>query len=807
MFFSDRVVKVLSYGICLILFFLHPLYAEPVSTPTQELGESGQTPALPAISTLVPRAADLKNSFLQFSSDIADLQNINDFRVSLTEASDELGLLEKHLITLKVRANVNIEDVTSARARVSRLQQNIMSLETNINKRLKSLELYQQRWKQEERDWREIEKTLKGGGELENTKSIFVEVSSVINDSLDIVKEAYPQLLETQSEITGILSRSQALSKSLDEFLKNVRNSLFQMNDVVLFSPNFLRELDAEWQHLGSYLKSNVRQIQTNFMTMIWWVLLIQIVFIFALALLINRLGQRYTEETSWIFIMRHPQATSLLLGIGLFLPVYGSIPLTWKFIFWVLASLAMARLLTVLMKENWQRRLVLLIITPFLLSLLFRVVLLPSPLFRLYIAIIALIGGPLSFHIATTINRDTKRNKISHYLMNSGGAILLLIFLLQLLGFSKLSAHVFESTIKSLYLFLFSWMVVLLIHGGIEYVMSRSFVRSFSLVSRHESLVMNKIQSLVRLIAGVIGTMMFLSIWGVFATPGHAWAWFTSIHFTWGTKEITLAMVLIGFFVIYFSFSISRIVQTIFLEEIYPRRNIEIGIGESINRLIHYCIIVIGFFWFLSFFGFDLQNVAILGGALGIGIGFGLQNIVSNFVSGLVLLIERPVKIGDVVVIGGNWGYVSKLGLRSTVIETYDRSEIIIPNSDLITSQLTNWTRLNKSARLKVPIGVSYGSNVEKVMKILLEIGKSHPDVLNDPEPKVHFLRFGESSLDFELWAWLGDLAKRLSVQTDINLAITRAFREHDIEIPFPQRDLHIRSDFRKNADNNHVV
>jgi small-conductance mechanosensitive channel len=189
------------------------------------------------------------------------------------------------------------------------------------------------------------------------------------------------------------------------------------------------------------------------------------------------------------------------------------------------------------------------------------------------------------------------------------------------------------------------------------------------------------------------------------------------------------------------------------------------------------------------------MKNITIIGGALGIGIGFGLQTIVSNFVSGLILLIERPLKVGDTIQLGDQWGRVKKLGLRSTIIQTFDQAEMVVPNADLIAGQVTNWTLADRRVRLVLPIGVAYGSDITLVMKTLIACATEESKVLSDPKPQVLFSAFGASSLDFELRVWIADFDDRRVVQSNLFVNIDRKFRELNIEIPFPQSDLHLRS------------
>jgi small-conductance mechanosensitive channel len=218
----------------------------------------------------------------------------------------------------------------------------------------------------------------------------------------------------------------------------------------------------------------------------------------------------------------------------------------------------------------------------------------------------------------------------------------------------------------------------------------------------------------------------------------------------------------------------------------------------EALVTTFGYVSVGIAIIVALSFAGIKFANLAIIAGALSVGIGFGLQNIVNNFVSGIIMLVERPVRNGDWIVVGNTEGYVQRISIRTTTIRTFDRADVIVPNSDLISGQVTNWTLGNTWGRAKLQIGVAYGSDVETVMATLLEVAKKHPSVVSGhsqlPDPYVLFLDFGDSSLDFELRAIIRDVNYRLHVISDLNRAINAEFNKLGIEIPFPQRDINFR-------------
>jgi potassium-dependent mechanosensitive channel len=225
---------------------------------------------------------------------------------------------------------------------------------------------------------------------------------------------------------------------------------------------------------------------------------------------------------------------------------------------------------------------------------------------------------------------------------------------------------------------------------------------------------------------------------------------------------------------------------------------NMNAGARDAMATIIGYILFIIAVLLGLSAAGFDFSNIAIVAGALSVGIGFGLQNIVNNFVSGLILLFERPIRKGDWVVVGDTEGFVKNIHIRSTLIRTFDNSDVIVPNSELISNQVTNWMLSSKQGRAIIPVGVAYGSDIERVRDILLDIAKNNEKIIqtgSSTEPRVLFREFGDSSLNFELRVFLKEINGRLGLISDLNFAIDKAFREASIEIPFPQRDVHVRT------------
>lgn len=259
--------------------------------------------------------------------------------------------------------------------------------------------------------------------------------------------------------------------------------------------------------------------------------------------------------------------------------------------------------------------------------------------------------------------------------------------------------------------------------------------------------------------------------------------------------QEITLLTVIIAFFILLITFVFSRLFTRFLKKTIYVRANLNVGVQESISRVLHYIFIAIGVLIAMDYVGFDLTTLTAFGAVLGVGIGFGLQNLANNFISGLVLLFERPIQVGDFVEVDGVLGTVKAVNARSTTVDTQDHIAIIVPNSHFVSQSVTNWSYRDSKTRIHVRVHVALMSDPKKVETALLEVAQAHPGVLKDPMPKVQFLSFGESALHFDLLAWIENPPQQFFVRSDLNFAIAELFKERGIEIPFPQRDLHVRS------------
>ena len=388
------------------------------------------------------------------------------------------------------------------------------------------------------------------------------------------------------------------------------------------------------------------------------------------------------------------------------------------------------------------------------------------------------------------------------HFLRLPLAVALMFLAVLEIIGYRNLIDHI---TLAIGYSFIV-FSLALLLYDSIEFLMelfrqaTERLAQHFSMtpVESKRKMKTHKILGFILKIFIVLGALILvLHQWGVTARDNDRlrdffFQGFSMGGFTISPARVTLALLL---------FVVSWPAIEYFKQFLNRGWLASAGLSKNdretfltISGYLGYAAIIV---ITLGVAGVKLTGLTVIIGALSVGIGFGLQNVVNNFISGLILMFEKPIKKGDWILVGTTEGYVKKISIRSTIVQTFDRSDVIVPNSELISSQVINMMLDDQRGRLRVSIGVAYGSDTDLVMRLLLEAAQSHDQVITDgstPEPRVIFQAFGDSSLNFDLLVHLKDIDMKMRVRNDLHLMIDKAFREHGVEIPFPQRDIHIK-------------
>jgi potassium efflux system protein len=325
--------------------------------------------------------------------------------------------------------------------------------------------------------------------------------------------------------------------------------------------------------------------------------------------------------------------------------------------------------------------------------------------------------------------------------------------------------------------------------------LLARRAISRFRVVTQHAGPLLHSFTRLLRLGALVAWVVVVLNEFRAYRPIRDAVAGVLTHELRLGEISLTLGGVLLFMFSVWLAFWAAKTVRFILQDEVLPKMSLPRGVGNSISSLTYYAMVIFGLFVALAAAGFEVGQLAIVVGALGVGIGLGLQNVVNNFVSGLILMFERPIQPGDVVEVGGTSGKVREIGMRATTLSTFEGADVVVPNGMLLSEKLINWTLSDMDRRIDVNVGVAYGSDPRAVLDLLMEVTKATDGIATDPAPNVLFTGFGPNSLDFGIRAWTNNFGDWVKIRSELTVRVYQTLQQAGIEIPFPQQVLHLRS------------
>lgn len=497
--------------------------------------------------------------------------------------------------------------------------------------------------------------------------------------------------------------------------------------------------------------------------------------------------------------LLSRPLAAAVLLTALVDGWVHPTAPEAWRRMLEVLSLLALLRLLPRMLSKRLGPAIYLIIVL-FILQHTLTLVPEDLPLFRVVLLGLSAVTMASLLWLARRLGevKDPQHPNWSRSIIRAckiGAGLMAAAIIGNLLGTVFLADTLTDGLLSSVFTALLLWVGAVVVQGAEGVLLRTEAARRLNMVRSNADQVRSATGKLVRVVAIALWAWFTLSGFRILEPVAKVSARLAAVKIGLGDFKFSPMTVLTVAFAVWLIFKLARLVRFVLETDVFPRVELPRGVPSTVSKITTYIILTIGFFVVVGMLGLDLGKVAIIAGALSVGIGFGLQNVVNNFVSGLILLFERPIKEGDRIELGTTSGLVRKIGMRASVVETWQGADVIVPNATLISSELVNWTLKDEVRRIEIPVGVAYGTDPERVLGLLIEVARRHPDVLEDPVPFAHFVRFGESSLDFELRVWTG--VDFLRVGSELRVAVNRALADAGIEIPFPQRDLHLKGGF----------
>ena len=779
------------------------------STLTQALGEetplpvkSTETPSTtPSLAEVVYQAGMLAQQLVALKATSTAVDNLQEMDQRLSQAKVQVNVLEARLGALNADDLQSYQQLAALKVEVLGEADSVDKLSASVADDIHEVEGMRRQWVATKKKWAQWHALLGDELALKSVAAAFTRAGSDIDEALGLISTKLEPMLAIQQKAGDIAARFIELTDRINATMLQQRGGALRSGTPTIFSTAYLRQLIELINEPRKMVKA-LPPPDPVFFADNGWVILLQAVGFVVMLTLLRRYRPQLIERGDRRFLGKRPVSVSLFVSIFTLSFLYGPQPTLWRILIECLSGVATARLATAFVREPWIKRAVYILVVVmigFQLLLIFGV---PLAVVRLYI---------LTWTVAGLIYYGWRARKGAAaglpawqvWLLRLVVVVFGVIAATDIVGLGGFSAQIMDGALRTAMLLLMGWAMIRLARVALDLgAESLPIGKLVFLRSRADEIFARIILASNILIVAFVAANLLVA-WTLYAIPMDAIQAFLSFGLTLGGQKITIGLVLVAAFILYGTFVLSWSLQSLLMDKVLNRGQVDAGARISIVRLFHYALVLVGFLIALSALGFELKNVTIIGGALGVGIGFGMQAIVNNFVSGLILLFERPIKVGDFIQLNdGQQGRVLNLGLRATTVQTLDRAEIVVPNGDLISSPVTNWTLGDRSMRLIIPVGVAYGSDVETVMRVLLRVATDNDQVLKDPQPKVLFLNFGESSLDFELRVWIAEFDTRFIIQSALVQEIDRGFRAEGVEIPFPQRDLHLRSVDGKAAD-----
>ncbi|MBR9987825.1 MAG: mechanosensitive ion channel family protein [Desulfosarcina sp.] len=795
-------MRTLSIATVRVLYVCAAIGLNASSTVIPVLGEETPMPtksveipsSVPSLADVVYQAGALTQRLSVLKSRPEAAGNLHKMDQRLKQAGSEADRFINRLSAIKDEDLQSYQQLAALKGEVRSETDVVNRLSESLTEVIREVESRRRNWLVEKSRWEGWRSKLGADMALTSVADAFVRATANIDEALEILAGKLEPMLTVQQVAGDIDAKFHSLTDQIDAKMAQQRGGTLRGDMPTLFSIAYLQQL-IELANEPARLVKSIAPPDPDFFAEKSWVIVLQVLVFILMFTVVRRYRPRLLDNADRRFLGRRPVSLSLFVAIFTLSFLYGSQPTVWRVLIQTVAGAVTARLVSAFVKEPWIKRaiyILILVMIGFQALLIAGVPLAPMRLFLLVWSV----AGIVYFGWRSRRGTTDGEAPIRVWLLRSIVLLFVVIAVANITGFGAFAVQIMDGAIRTSILLLMGWAMLRLVRVALELGVESLPMGKLSFIRQNADAILRRVLFFAGILITVFVAANLLVAWKLYAIPVEALQAFFSFGISIGEQRITLGLVVTAGLILYGAFALSWGLQALLMEKVLSSRQMDTGARLSIVRLVHYGLVLVGFLVALSALGFELKNVTIIGGALGVGIGFGMQAIVNNFVSGLILLFERPIKVGDVIQLSdGQQGRVLNLGLRATTIQTFDRAEIVVPNGDLIASSVTNWTLGDRGMRLTIPVGVAYGSDVETVMRVLMAVATESTQVLKDPQPMVLFLNFGDSSLDFQLRVWIADFNDRRIIQSALIREIDRRFRVEGVEIPFPQRDLHLRS------------
>jgi small-conductance mechanosensitive channel len=751
-------------------------------------------PRVPKLAELIPLATAVSGRLASLERAMVDGVALSRVEQQLRDISARVDEYAEQFLALQTATDPQAGRLPHLKAEIKRAGDSLAGVSTFVQEKVRLLGNLRKAWLVEQHQWNAWQAAVLQDEPLEQITTTVTRTQGAIETALGLLRQQLSPLLAIQEQAGTLQTRINTLTAEVEGLLSLSPGGILADASAAMFSAQYFAQLAAA---LRTGVYTGLVQIawpDKAFLARHGGIMVLQGVLALLLALVFVHYRPQLEHVEHWRFVAKRPIAAGLLVGVLSGVVFYESPPDMVRLALAVLVGSAFVRLLGGLVVGGWRRQFMYGLLILSILTNLCYVLGVPLALFRLYILVAALVSLLCCMRWAAA-SRRLQEARLYAWGLRLAAVVLAAVLGAEIWGEAKLAEFLLVSLLRTLAIVLVFGLLRHLVRGGLEWAVRSAVSRHAALLGRHAALVVQRLAWLGDVLIGVVLLSVLLVTWQVYDNPAEAITGLLSVQATIGSQQITIGLVMLALAALGVSYLASWMLQTLLTENVLAGRHVDIGVSTAVSRLLHYALVSVGFVLALVVLGVDLTKMTLLVSALGVGIGFGLQTIVNNFVCGLILLLERPLQVGDTIELDGQLAKIAKIGLCSTTVRTGDQADVIVPNAELITDRVTNWTLTNRQARSIIPVGVAYGSDIALVMQTLKACALAHPGVLQSPEPQVVFHSFGDSSLDFELDAWVADLDTRGQVASDLRQDIDRRFRQAGIVMPFPQRDLHVRS------------